>query len=118
MFYSTNQSYFRPISQSEVRKKEPIRKEDTERNNQWTFFFIFPHFFLILIIFFTFFFCFFFNYTCLASNNTKFCTIVVSSTGFSFPAILFSLSACYNLIIFYDLALSLVICPFPAILFS
>jgi len=35
-----------------------------------------------------------------------------------FPAILFSLSASYNLIIFYELALSLVICPFPAILFS
>jgi hypothetical protein len=35
-----------------------------------------------------------------------------------FPAILFSLSASYNLIIFYELALLLVICPFPAILFS
>ena len=35
-----------------------------------------------------------------------------------FPAILFSLCASYNLIIFYELALSLVICPFPAILFS
>ena len=35
-----------------------------------------------------------------------------------FPAILFSLSTSYNLIIFYELALSLVICPFPAILFS
>jgi hypothetical protein len=33
-------------------------------------------------------------------------------------AILFSLSVSYNLIIFYELALSLVICPFPAILFS
>ena len=36
----------------------------------------------------------------------------------NFPAILFSLSASYNIIIFYELALSLVICPFPAILFS
>jgi hypothetical protein len=35
-----------------------------------------------------------------------------------FPAILFSLSVSYNLIIFYEQALSLVICPFPAILFS
>jgi hypothetical protein len=35
-----------------------------------------------------------------------------------FPAILFSLCASYNLIIFYELALLLVICPFPAILFS
>ena len=35
-----------------------------------------------------------------------------------FPAILFSSCASYNLIIFYELALSLVICPFPAILFS
>ena len=35
-----------------------------------------------------------------------------------FPAILFSLSAAYNLIIFYELALSLVICPFPTILYS
>jgi hypothetical protein len=35
-----------------------------------------------------------------------------------FPAILFSLSASYNLIIFYELALLLIICPFPAILFS
>jgi energy-converting hydrogenase Eha subunit H len=32
-----------------------------------------------------------------------------------FSAILFSLSAFYNLIIFYELALLLVICPFPAI---
>ena len=32
--------------------------------------------------------------------------------------ILFSLSASYNLIIFYELALSLVVRPFPAILFS
>jgi hypothetical protein len=30
-----------------------------------------------------------------------------------FPAILFSLSVSYHLIIFYELALSLVICPFP-----
>ena len=30
-----------------------------------------------------------------------------------FPAILFSLSASYNLIIFYELTHSLVICPFP-----
>jgi hypothetical protein len=35
-----------------------------------------------------------------------------------FHAILFSLSASYNLIIFYELALLLVFCPFPAILFS
>jgi hypothetical protein len=35
-----------------------------------------------------------------------------------FPAILFSFSVSYNLIIFYELALSLVICPFPALLFS
>ena len=41
---------------------------------------------------------FIFHYTCLISNNTKFCTIVVASTGFSFPDILFSLSASYNLI--------------------
>jgi hypothetical protein len=32
--------------------------------------------------------------------------------------VLFSLSASYNLINFYELAFSLVICPFPAILFS
>jgi hypothetical protein len=44
--------------------------------------------------------------------------MVVVSTGFSFPAILFSLSASYNLINFYELALLLVICPIPAILFS
>jgi hypothetical protein len=44
--------------------------------------------------------------------------MVVASTGFSFPAILFSLSASYNLIIFYELAHLLVICLFPAILFS
>jgi hypothetical protein len=73
-------------------------------------------------VFFSFFFSFhlsfFFLKTCLVSNNTTFCTMVVASTGFSFPAILFSLSASYNLIIFYELALSLVICPFPAILFS
>jgi hypothetical protein len=30
--------YFRPISQSEARKKEPIRKEDIKRNNQSTVF--------------------------------------------------------------------------------
>jgi hypothetical protein len=35
-----------------------------------------------------------------------------------FPAILFSLSASYSLIIFYELDLLLVICPFLAILFS
>jgi hypothetical protein len=35
-----------------------------------------------------------------------------------FPAILFSLCASYNLIIFYELPLSLVISPFPVILFS
>ena len=34
------------------------------------------------------------------------------------PAILFSLCASYNLIIFYKLALSLIFCPFTAILFS
>jgi hypothetical protein len=51
------------------------------------------------------------------SNNTQFCTIVVASSGFYFPAILFSLSASYNLIIFYELVLLLVICSFPAILF-
>jgi hypothetical protein len=44
--------------------------------------------------------------------------MVVASTGFSFLAILFSLSASYDLIIFYEQALFLVICPFPAILFS
>jgi hypothetical protein len=38
--------------------------------------------------------------------------------GGGFPAILFSLSASYNLIIFYELALSLDICPFPAIFLS
>jgi hypothetical protein len=57
---------------------------------------------------------FFFHCTCL----TRFCTIVVASTGFSFSAILFSLFASYSLIIFHEIALLLVICPFPAILFS
>jgi hypothetical protein len=66
----------------------------------------------------TFFNFFFFHSTCLTNNKTKFCTMVVASTGFSFSAILFSLSASYNLIIFYELAHSLVICPFAAILFS
>ena len=91
-------------------EKRPIRKEDTKRNKQSTFYFF--SFFHI------FFFHFFFHSICLASNNTKFCTIVVASTGFSFPAILFSLFASYNLIIFYELALSLVFWPFSAILFS
>jgi hypothetical protein len=34
------------------------------------------------------------------------------------PCVLSRSSGSYNLIIFYDLTLSLVICPFPAILFS
>ena len=37
---------------------------------------------------------------------------------YPFPAILYSLSVSYNLIIFYVLALSPFICPFPTILFS
>ena len=44
--------------------------------------------------------------------------MVVASTGIPFPAILYSFSASYNLIIFYELAFLLVIFPFPAILLS
>ena len=119
MFYSTNQSYHWKSDQSEVAisgrlanqksGKKTIRKEDTKRNNQVTFSFFFH--------FSSFYFHFFHN-TCLASNNTKICRIVVATTGFSFPAILFSLFASNNLIFFNELALLLVIFPFPAILFS
>jgi len=35
-----------------------------------------------------------------------------------FPGVLFMTSGSYSFIIVYELALSLVICPFPAILFS
>ena len=130
MFYSTKQSNHWKMNQSEVaisgrfanqksgKKNQSERRIQKETTNRPFSFFIFPQFFLILINFFHFFFFFFFfHYTCLASNNTKFCTIVVASTGYSFPAILFSLSASYNLIIFYELALLMVICPFPAIFF-
>ena len=127
MFYSTNQCYHWKSDQSEVAisgrlpNQKPGKKNQSERRIQKEitnrlFFSIFPHFFLIL--FFFHFFCFCFHCICLTSNNTKFCTIVVASTGFSFSAILFSLFASYNLIIFYDLTLSLAICPFSAILFS
>ena len=121
VFYSTNQSHHWELNQSEVAisvriaNKKPGKKYQSERRihketTNRSFFFIFPHFFLILNLFFFPF--FFFHYTCLTSNNTKFRTIVVASTGFSFPAILFSISSSYNLIIFYELALFLVICPF------
>ena len=127
MFYSTNQCYHWKSDQSEVAisgrlsNQKPGKKNQSERRIQKEitnrlFFSIFPHFFLNFIFFSLF--CFCFHCICLTSNNTKFCTIVVASTGFSFSAILFSLFASYNLIIFYDLTLSLAICPFSAILFS
>jgi hypothetical protein len=99
MFYSTNQSYPWKSYQSEVAISGRLTNQKPGKKNQSEFFFIF-------------------HYTCLISNNATFCTIVVASMGFSFPDILFSLSASYNLIIFYELALLMVICLFPAILFS
>ena len=211
MFYSTNQSYHWKLNQSEVAISgrlanqivtiEPISREltcNTSASEQYIRFFIFFsifsffsfHFFYISLIISH----IIFHTTFSTSNNTKLCTMVVASTGFSkslvtiyndvswfhplifvlaffyifhiislfnlpffcifpivslfssvffisfpsflyhftfqlsffpyfpficpFPAILFSLFVSYNLIIFYELALSLVICPFPAILFS
>ena len=103
MFYSTNHSYHWKLNHSEVaisgrlanqkpgKKNQSERRIQKETTNRL-----------------------FFHCTCL----TRFCTIVVASTGFSFPAILSSFSASYNLIIFYEIALLMVVCPFPAILFS
>jgi hypothetical protein len=51
-------------------------------------------------------------------NLIIFYELALSPVIYPIPAILFSLSASYNLIIFYQLALLLVIWPFPAILFS
>ena len=110
MFYSTNQSCHWKLNQS----------EDAISFFSCVFFFNF-HSFSIFFIFFSFFFLIKkkkIHRTCLTSNITTFCTMVVSSTGSSFPAILFSLSTSYHLIIFYELALLPVICPFPNILFS
>jgi hypothetical protein len=56
-----------------------------------------------------------FSSTCRYSTVHVPCGISIQTSPAS---ILFSLSASYNLIIFYELALLLVICPFPAILFS
>ena len=112
MFYCTNLSYHWKLNQSEVAisgrlanqivRIEPIRRGltcNTSASEQYIHFFIFfPffffsfHFFFHFILF-PFFFHFFyisliisgifFHTTFSTSNNTKFCTIVVASTGFS-----------------------------------
>jgi hypothetical protein len=112
MFYCTNLSYHWKLNQSEVAiagrlanqivRIEPIRRGltcNTSASEQYIqFFILFPFFFFFHFIFFhfilfSFFFLFFyisliisdifFHTTFSTSNNTKFCTIFVASTGFS-----------------------------------
>ena len=103
MFYSTNQSYHWKLNQSEVAISgrlanqivtiEPISREltcNTSASEQYIRFFIF----FSIFSFFSFHFCLFFyisliisdiffHTTFSTSNNTKLCTMVVASTGFS-----------------------------------
>ena len=104
MFYSTNQSYHWKFNQSEIPisgrlanpivRIEPIRRVLTY--NIYIFFiffsiFLFFPFHFFFISFFSLFFFYisliisdiFFHTTFSTSNSTKFCTMVVASTGFS-----------------------------------
>jgi hypothetical protein len=113
MFYSTNQSYHWKLNQLEVAisgrlanqivRIQPIRRGvtcNTSASEQcihllhfFSPFFLFFSFFFYYFFFFHFFYFFFyfsliisdifFHTTFSTSNNTKFCTMVVASTGFS-----------------------------------
>jgi hypothetical protein len=153
MFYSTNQSYHWKLNQSEVAISGRLANQKPGKKNWlvvqnvgWGVFSttsasynllrtssfywlsaLYPPFSYIIVYIYTF-------YELALIISCPFPAILFSlSTSYNliifyelalllvicpFHAILFSLSASYNLIIFYELALSLVICPFPAILFS